>query len=358
MRLFIGLVMSLLIMGSSAGAFAQGAAGGLSGTIVDPNGTAVAGLNVPINMKNRATGQVYSAAIMRDGSYSITGLPAGEYDLNIPIECCMYRTYEQKAVSIAAGAPRKMDIKVDWGINLGTIGDDPGMVSNDLRAQTKNVNAPPPRTPDGKIDISGIWVNVPQAGQQPQPKMKKWALDIQQELRKQGQGEGGGPSAQGPAAFCLPQSATPTNLPFPYKFVQTPNLIIQITEQLTPAHRQIFLDGRKHTDPDEAVSGWYGESVAHWEGDTLVIVSQNFNEITPGYGIHSDKLKVTERITRPTRGKLIIDITAEDPEAWDAPLHRTIEAGLVESTEILEWVCAENNKDALHFGGLGWKGRP
>jgi hypothetical protein len=99
----------------------------------------------------------------------------------------------------------------------------------------------------------------------------------------------------------------------------------------------------------------YGHSIGRWEQDTLVIDSVGFNEITPGYSIHSEQLHVVERITRPAKDKLVIEITAEDPEAWTAPYHALIEAGLVTGDEIHEWVCAENNRSD-HFGNL-WRGR-
>lgn len=358
MRSIVRLLMCLALLGWSCSAYAQAGPGALAGRLIDQNGILVTGLNTPIQMKNVTTGEVFTAKVEPTGEYSITNLAAGRYDLSVPIECCMYRTYEQKAVEIAAGQTLKLDLKLNWGINLGTIGDDPGMLSNDLRAQTKNTTAKAPRTRNGKPDLSGIWYDVPRVGQGQQIKMKPWALEIQAKLRKMNQGEGDGPAAQGPAAYCLPQNATPTLLPFPYQFVQTPTEIVQLTEFLTPGHRIIYMDGRPHPKLDDLIPGWFGHSIGKWDGDTLVIDTVGFNEVTPGYAIHSEKLHVVERIRRIDRGHLTIDVTADDAEAWDAPYHTTYEAGLVEGTEILEWVCAENNKDATHFGGLGWRGRP
>jgi hypothetical protein len=337
-------------------AFAQ-QTGGITGKIFDPNGVIVTGLDASIHMKNTETGKDYNAVVPRDGTYAVTGLPAGTYDLNIPIACCMYRTYDQKSVVIKAGETLKLDVNVGWGINLGTIGDDPGMLGNDMRARAKNTEGPTPRTADGKVDFSGVWYNVLQPGGAGvggggRFSLKPWAADIQKQLAAR-------PNAnynQGPAAFCLPQNATPTNLPFPYKFVQTPTVIVQLVEFMTPGYRQIFLDGRPH--PEEWNPAWMGHSVGHWEGDTLVIDTVGFNEITPGYSIHSEKLHVVERMRRPDKGHLIVEVTAEDPEAWDAPYKYTMQAGLVTEEEILEFVCPENNKDPLHFGGLGWKARP
>ena len=134
--------------------------------------------------------------------------------------------------------------------------------------------------------------------------------------------------------------------------IQTKDVIIHLTEFTTPGYRQIFLDGRKH--PEDWNPAWMGHSVGHWEGDTLVIDSVGFNEITGGFGVHSEKLHIVERITRPSMAALHIDIEADDAETYDGVWRRSIDAGLIPTEEILEFVCAENNKDPLHFGGLGW----
>ena len=87
-----------------------------------------------------------------------------------------------------------------------------------------------PRMADGKPDLSGMWYVIPlDRGAIPPVPMQKWADDMQKELNRINQ--------QGPAVYCLPQSAIPTTLPFPYKFVQTHDLIVHITEFTTPGYR-------------------------------------------------------------------------------------------------------------------------
>jgi hypothetical protein len=332
-------------------AFAQ-APGAITGKLIDLNGNVITGLDASIHMKNTATGVDYEAVVPRDGTYSVTGLPPGQYDMNIPIACCMYRTYDQKSITIKAGETLKMDLNIGWGINLGTIGDDPGMLGNDMRAKAKNVEGPTPRMPDGKPDLSGVWYNIPNPGPFPRFPLQPWAAEIQKKLNEL-------PNAsyyQNAASYCLPQSAAPITLPFPYKLVQTKDVIVHIVEFMTPGYRQIFLDGRPH--PTEWNPAWMGHSVGTWDGDTLVVDTVGFNEITPGFGIHTEKLHIVERIRRPDKGHLEIELTAEDPDAYTAPYKTTIRAGLVPDEEILEFVCPENNKDPLHFGGLGWKARP
>ena len=342
--------LSLLFLGLAGAAVAQAGSGVLAGKLIDINGMPVTGLHeVDVTLKDQA-GTVHTAKVAASGEYRLSGLAPGAYELRIPIQCCMYRTYEQKDVVIKAGETLTLDVPLEWGINLGTIGDDPGMQSNDMRAKSKYVDGPTPRTADGKPDLTGIWVNIPRNELQARFPMKPWAKDIADKLAKE-------PSnLQGPGAYCLPQAAIPLTRPYPYELVQTPARLVQITEYETPSHRQIYLDGRPH--PVDWNPAWQGHSVGHWEGDVLVIDTAGFNEVTPGFGVHSEALHVTERISRPSVGRLVVDIVAEDPDAWTDKWTTHVVAGLVTGDEVTEAICPENNKDPLHFGGLGWKGRP
>jgi hypothetical protein len=233
-------------------------------------------------------------------------------------------------------------------MNLGTVGDDPLMQGVDLRARTRNVDDPVPRTPEGRPDLSGVWVNFGDsyAGAIP---MQPWAQQLYDQWRKISQ--------DNPGAYCLPQSGLMTMTNYPYKFVQTPRLIVQLVEDMVISHRQIHLDGRAHPKPEEWNPSWYGHSIGHWEGDTLVVETVGFNESTPGFGIHTESLKITERFTRTSRGRMRITVTAEDPEAWTAPWVREREAGLAEGTEIVEFVCAEG-APAQSAKRAPWRARP
>ena len=83
---------------------------------------------------------------------------------------------------------------------------------------------------------------------------------------------------------------------------------------------QIFIDGRKH---DETLGPlWMGDSIGHWEGDTLVADTVNFNDKTWLDRIghpHSDQLHVIERIRRVDHEHLQDDITIDDPKAYTKP---------------------------------------
>ena len=347
-RWFLFPVTGVLVLCSAA--HAQSGRGAITGKLIDENGAAITQLEATITLKDAQTGETKTVVVKDSGEYSLTGLKAGTYDMIIPIACCMYRSYEQKTIMLKAGEQRKLDLNLGWGINLGTIGDDPGQLSMDMRKRAGEIKGPAPRTPEGKVDFSGLWYNVPAApGRQARVPMQPWALEMQEQLRKI--------NSQGPAVYCLPQSAIPTDLPFPYKVVQTRDLMVHLVEFTTPGYRQVFLDGRPHPPSEEWNPAWLGHSVGHYEGDTLVIESVGFNEITPGFGVHTEQLKIVERWTRPERGRLDVEITATDPGAWTEEYKRKFTAGLVPDEEILEFVCPENNLDAMH-NGQPWKGRP
>jgi hypothetical protein len=153
-----------------------------------------------------------------------------------------------------------------------------------------------------------------------------------------------------PAAFrCLPGGPRliygPMNL---VRIVQTPTMIVILYEELL--YRQIFMDGRAlPKDPNPSFMGY---SVGHWEGDTLVVESTGFNDTTwLDYGghPHSEALRVTERIRRTDFGHMQIDVRIEDPtyyrRAWTVPAS----AELAADTEMIEYVCGENEKDRSHL---------
>ena len=131
------------------------------------------------------------------------------------------------------------------------------------------------------------------------------------------------------------------------KIVQTPNLILILYGDLT--YRQVFLDGRSlEKDPNPS---WMGYSVGHWEGATLVVESNGYNDRTwldhEGHP-HSEGLRETERFRRTDFGHMDLNITFEDPAVYARPIHMDKRMQAVADTEMLEFVCAENEKDRAH----------
>jgi hypothetical protein len=205
-----------------------------------------------------------------------------------------------------------------------------------------NLSAPTPKTADGKPDLSGIWTRAATAGGITQLKpseIKPWALKVSKE-REETLGR------DNPEVHCLP---TAPRLPVgPAKIVQTPALIVILYEDLT--YRQIFLDGRElPKDPNPA---WMGYSVGHWEGDTLVVEGTGYNDRTwleLGYP-HTEGLRITERFHRGDFGHLTVDSAYSDPAAYEKPWTARTDWRYAD-TSLLEYVCAENEKDSVHLVG-------
>jgi hypothetical protein len=150
----------------------------------------------------------------------------------------------------------------------------------------------------------------------------------------------------------VPARRRPPNLAIPSEVVQTPTLIVILDEGNVHSYRQLFLDGRGH--PKNMDPLWMGDSIAKWDGDTLVVDTTGFNDKTwlTGQGVpHSEELHVIERYRRPDFGHLEVEITLEDPKAFTKP--HTFKRGfiLLPNWEIHEYVCNEFNVDKDHLVG-------
>jgi hypothetical protein len=134
------------------------------------------------------------------------------------------------------------------------------------------------------------------------------------------------------------------------KIVQTPSLILILNPDLT--YRQIHMDGRTlETSPNP---DWMGYSVGRWEGDTLVVESNGFNDRTwldhDGHP-HSEGLRTTERYRRSNFGSLDVEITFTDPAVYTRPFTVAVRAELAADTEMIEWVCNEKGSGLEHWVG-------
>jgi hypothetical protein len=219
-----------------------------------------------------------------------------------------------------------------------------------------NLSASPPKTPDGKPDLSGIWMAEDQrffgnlaTGLKPEDVLlQPWAKALQQQRLDNAH-------ADDPLARCLPHGVPRinTNGLFPFKIIQTPGLIVILYEQLN-LFRQIFMDGRRlDHDPNPT---WLGYSTGRWEDDTLVVETSGFNDKTwldtqQGHPA-SEALHVTERFRRPNFGNLEIQATIDDAKAYSKPWTTTTQRMHLQlGTELLEFICNENEKDVSHFPG-------
>ena len=196
-----------------------------------------------------------------------------------------------------------------------------------------NLAAPAPRTADGHPDLTGLWRPAGTSGDLRDPsKIQPRARDAMAERERNFYKDG-------PQFQCLPTG--PANIAGGMRrIVQSPSAIAVLNGDLT--YRTIFLDGRA-LEPDP-LPIWMGYSVGRWDGDTLVVQSNGYNDKTwlHGEGLgHTEKLRVTERYRRVDFGHIQLDVTYDDPGTFDAPLHAAVTLELAADDELLEVVCNE-----------------
>jgi hypothetical protein len=215
--------------------------------------------------------------------------------------------------------------------------------------------APAPRRADGKPDLSGLWQPA-SGGADPQfadiakevkggLPFQPWAADLVKARRAEN-------NKDDPDGHCQPLGTIKMHLhPYPRKILQFPGLIVILYERDT-VYRQIFTDGRPL--PADPQPSFYGYSTANWEGDTLVVKTNGFKD---GLWLDisgtplTDAAKVTERYHRPNFGKLEIDVIVDDPKAYTKPWTIRVNQTLALDTDLIEFFCTENEKDARHLVG-------
>jgi hypothetical protein len=145
------------------------------------------------------------------------------------------------------------------------------------------------------------------------------------------------------AVGCFPPGTPRIYLqPFPMEIVQTPARVLMIFE-FNHFIRQIWTDGRGHNT--DLGPTWFGDSIGHWEGDTLVVDTIGLNDKTwidrAGHP-HSDQLHVVERMRRPEPNTLQVGLTIEDPKAYTKPWGGQVTFQLHPTWNITEMVCEDN----------------
>ena len=114
---------------------------------------------------------------------------------------------------------------------------------------------------------------------------------------------------------------------------------VAIMSEMNHSVRVIPIDGRPHVSAD--VRQFRGDSIGHWEGNTLVVDTTNFSGRNPFHG-SGDKLHVVERLTRVDADTILYQFTVEDPETWDQPWTAETAWSKVDGP-ILEYACHEGN---------------
>jgi hypothetical protein len=211
-----------------------------------------------------------------------------------------------------------------------------------------DLTAPAPRLPDGKPDLSGLWntedntyvIDVT-AGLKP-GETRSWAEDVYRKRVEE-------LDRDTPATRCLPGGPAEI-LGAQYRIMQSPNVIAILYG--SGAYRQIFMDGREL--PNDPNPSWWGYSVGHWEKDTLVVQSAGFNDRSwldfAGHP-HTEALRVTERFERRDFGHMALQVTLEDTGTFTKPVTIALDVNFSPDTEMLEFVCNENERDSVHLIG-------
>jgi len=249
-----------------------------------------------------------------------------------------------------------------------------------------------PRTPDGKPDLNGMWQALNEANYDIEMHMARPALALRAGpygpvpaapvlalgavgAVPPGMGvvEGGEipykPDAlakkkdnqehwleRDPEIKCyLPGVPRATYMPYPFQIFQSPTALF-IAYEYDGAVRNVYLK-----DPGPApIDSWMGQSVAKWEGDTLVIEASGFNDsswLDRSGNFHSDQLKVVERYTRTAPDVISYEATLADPDVYtrpwkiSMPLYRRLE----KNAQLMDFKCVEFVEE-LMYGK--WRKKP
>ncbi len=323
-------------------AYAQTGSGSLSGSVYTGDHAPVA--NIPVEAKNLTTGNIYKAASSPKGAYKFDQLSAGTYEISVLM--ILYRPFLRKDFVIGAGQSQHLDIQLSGTLTATTLGELPALFEL-FSKRPPPPKGPAPRMPDGKPDLSGVWMTPPSdllSAFSQQPDLQPWAEALVRErLLNEARDK--------PSARCLPdnESTEPFVGLIPVKIVQTRALLVALIEDVIAAH-QVFLDGRSH--PSDVEPTWMGHSIGKWDGDTLVIDTVGFNDkswifvVTP----HTGMLHVITRLRRPDLGHLEIEATYDDPATFKKPVKTTVVDVLAPDEELDEVVC-ENNQYTEHVSG-------
>jgi len=155
-------------------------------------------------------------------------------------------------------------------------------------------------------------------------------------------------SVPNPTSRCLPAGLPGGLFIYAFKMIQTPREIVMLPESGDPP-RQIYMDGRSL--PVNAQPSWTGYSVAKWQGETLVVQTTGFTEDSwlDGFGHpRSETMRITESYRRRDFGHMDLEVSIEDPKYYTRPFSFKTQLNLIADADVLEYICAENEKDRAH----------
>jgi hypothetical protein len=207
-------------------------------------------------------------------------------------------------------------------------------------AAAKTEGAQIPRMPDGKPDFNGVWV-IPYT-----PDMSKEIGGLPFTALGEQDFKQYDPAKYDSTGHCLPAGLTRMmNTPMPIQISQSPKSVVVLFEAWM-TWRVIPTDGRDH--PKDPEPTWMGNSVGHWDGDTLVVDSIGFNEKTRLDTIghpHSDQMHVMERFRMSDATHIAYQVTVEDPKMYTKQWTNNRVFTLRPDWQLMEYSCEENNVD-------------
>jgi hypothetical protein len=238
----------------------------------------------------------------------------------------------------------------------------PTPAAADSPATTSAANVPVTAHPkghyaalDGLPDWGGVWVlnhPAPGAPGNEKPVLKGEYLQDYQTWQHEVESKGGQVAREG--SYC-----TPPGMPgimsigqYPIEFLFTPGRVTTHHEAWMQ-WRNIYTDGRGH--PDDLDPTFEGDSIGHWEGGTLVVDTVGIKPtVALGMGMkHSGKLHIIERmhLAKGDPDTLVVEMTAEDPEALAKPWAHTLTFKRSRDWQLLEFECAENDRNPVDANG-------
>jgi hypothetical protein len=224
-------------------------------------------------------------------------------------------------------------------------------------AQSARVTVPARDLDFNPRDLSGVWTQHPTPAERPYasccfaPPAQVTALLTpwgQEQFKKHRAGFGPDAVSTGrndPTLNCWPPGVPRIYLHlFPMQIVQTPTEVLELFEY-DHYVRHIRLGG---AHPPDLTHDWMGDTIGHWEGNTLVVDTVALNDKTwldrDGHP-HSDQLHVIEHIRRVSHDTLRVDFTIIDPKAYTKTLTGGMTYELRPDWHIQEHICEDNRND-------------
>ncbi len=218
-------------------------------------------------------------------------------------------------------------------------------------------DAPPPRGADGRIQLGsskaakGYWEVRPGLGGNPRAgdvPFQPWARALQQYRTSR-------VDLYPPSVRCMPTSGPGFFNAPGFDIIDAPDQQSVFILNIAGPHswRVVHMDGRPHPTGDALRPTFLGHSTGRWEGDTLVIDTVGFNEkqwIAGSYPT-TERLHLTERISRPGLKTFTYEATIDDPGAYTAPwtirwsITPRTASSWIEGGEIFEYICQDDRNE-------------